>query len=172
MRQRSWLRIRIAVSGNRNCKKQRKVLHSFGNGTDGEYPGASLIDVKGTLYGTTELGGTVGEGTVLSVNPKTSAETVVYSFQRGTDGQYPTASLIDAKAALYGTTDDGGTYGDGTVFSVNPKTGAEIVLYSFIGGSDGQFPDANLLDMKGTLYGTTESGGTYGAGTVFALMRP
>jgi uncharacterized repeat protein (TIGR03803 family) len=114
-----------------------KVLHSFGNGTDGSIPFAGLVDVKGTLYGTTAGGGgyTTGCqysrcGTVFSVNPTTDAETVLHSFQaNGTDGEYPTASLIDVKGALYSTTFNGGgnvscpqydPYGCGTVFAMKP----------------------------------------------------
>jgi len=61
---------------------------------------------------------------------------------------------------LYGTTEFGGTYDNGTVFSVNPNTGAETVLHSFGSGADGEYPIASLIDVKGTLYGTTEEGGT------------
>jgi uncharacterized repeat protein (TIGR03803 family) len=45
------------------------VIHSFGSGTDGEEPEAGLTDLKGTLYGTTVLGGARGEGTVFSITP-------------------------------------------------------------------------------------------------------
>jgi uncharacterized repeat protein (TIGR03803 family) len=148
------------------------VLHSFGSGADGEYPIASLIDVKGTLYGTTEEGGTYGGGTVFSLSLTTGTETVLHSFGGGTDGNTPVASLINVKGTLYSTTAGGGTYGDGTVFSVNPKTGAETVLHSFGSGTDGEYPEASLIDVKGALYGTTEEGGTYGSGTVFALRKP
>ena len=48
----------------------------------------------------------------------------------------------------------------------------ETVLHSFAGAPDGAYPDASLIDVKGTLYGTTDSGGSYGDGTVFALKKP
>jgi hypothetical protein len=35
--------------------------------------------------------------------------------------------------------------------------------------TDGQYPDAGLIDVKGTLYGTTREGGASGLGTVFAV---
>jgi uncharacterized repeat protein (TIGR03803 family) len=76
---------------------------------------------------------------------------------------------------LYGTTSAGGTRNDGTVFSIT-TSGAERVLHSFAGGSDGAQPNAALLDVAGTLYGTTTYGGSrvrpcshLGCGTVFAL---
>jgi uncharacterized repeat protein (TIGR03803 family) len=148
------------------------VLHSFGTSNrDGEYPYAGLIDVKGTLYGTTKRGGTYADGTVFSLNPETDAEKVLHSFgPSSAGGEHPYAGLVDVEGTLYGTTFYGGTYGDGTVFSVNAKTHAETVLYSFgTSNTDGEYPLAGLIDIEGTLYGTTYYGGTHGEGTVFAL---
>ncbi|MCA7118425.1 MAG: PEP-CTERM sorting domain-containing protein, partial [Acidibrevibacterium sp.] len=68
----------------------------------------------------------------------------------------------------YGTTYDGGSAGDGTVFSLNPTTGALSTLASFT-GSNGANPYAGLISVGGTLYGTTEGGGSAGDGTVFSL---
>ena len=100
------------------------VVYSFqNNGTDGTIPQASLINVGGTLYGTTWGGGANGGGTVFKVKPTTGAETVVYSFcsqASCTDGRYPDAGLINVNGTLYGTTQNGGAYGNGTVFAVNP----------------------------------------------------
>jgi uncharacterized repeat protein (TIGR03803 family) len=153
-----------------DARSKETVLHAFHTGGDGLYPEAGLVDVNGTLYGTTEVGGTHDDGAVFSVDPTTGAETVVYSFAGGTDGADPFAGLIDVKGTLYGTTaNGGGTYNYGTVFSLDPATGAETVLHSFGGGTDGGIPVASLIDVKGTLYGTTKVGGTVGAGTVFSL---
>jgi uncharacterized repeat protein (TIGR03803 family) len=153
-----------------------RVLHSFQSG-DGAYPYANLINVGGTLYGTTSEGGDStkcgadGCGTVFSLKPATGVETVVYSFKGDKDGSSPSASLVSVGGRLYGTTRSGGSSGDGTVFSLNPTTGAEKVVHSFKSGSDGAYSDASLIDVGGTLYGTTESGGstTCSCGTVFAL---
>jgi uncharacterized repeat protein (TIGR03803 family) len=46
-----------------------RLLYSFGHGSDGQHPEASLIDVNGTLYGTTFKGGTHGDGTVFTLKP-------------------------------------------------------------------------------------------------------
>ncbi|MGA8326822.1 MAG: choice-of-anchor tandem repeat GloVer-containing protein, partial [Candidatus Cybelea sp.] len=58
---------------------------------------------------------------------------------------------------------------DGTVFSVT-TSGTETVLHSFGGSGDGAHPDASLLNVNGTLYGTTGGGGAHGDGTVFSLL--
>ncbi|HLY07353.1 MAG TPA: choice-of-anchor tandem repeat GloVer-containing protein [Rhizomicrobium sp.] len=151
--------------------------------TDGKSPVANVIDVGGTLYGTTEAGG-AGVGTIFSLDPTTGSETVLYSFLGGADGWGPVASLIDVKGTLYGTTylgggtgcGDGGT-GCGTVFSFDPSTGVEKILYSFCqmsNCSDGQNPEVSLIYVKGQLYGTTGEGGNAGCGgagcgTIFSL---
>ena len=159
----------LQFSATAIAKSKETVLHSFGSGTDGQYSLASVINVKGTLYGTTYAGGSDGLGTVFSVDPDTGAETVIHSFLSGTDGEFPVANLTDVKGTLYGTTEFGGSSGEGTVFSVDPATGAEAVIYSFGSGTDGAGPTADLIDVKGTLYGTTDDGGANGDGTVFSL---
>lgn len=154
---------------------KEKLVYTFGTGSDGQGPAASLIDVKGTLYGTTSSGGDRDSGTVFSVDPATGTEKVVYSFAYGADGGYPFASLIDVDGILYGTTVNGGGTGCagggcGTVFAVDCATAQEKVLYSFGDGSGGKFPQAGLLNVNGTLYGTTSGGGSiYDAGTVFSI---
>lgn len=165
------------------------VLHSFGDGTDGWHPYAGLTAVDGILFGTTGGGGIAGCGgfgcgTVFSIDPSTGAETVVYSFcsrQTCADGAVPWGTLIDVNGTLYGTTSAGGGKacggsGCGTVFSIDPGTGTERVVHSFLGGADGANPYAGLIRANGTLYGTTSAGGgtgCYGSGcgTVFALTK-
>ncbi|MBV8497672.1 MAG: hypothetical protein JO003_00250 [Candidatus Eremiobacteraeota bacterium] len=161
---------------------KERVLHRFGGGSDGLVPDAGLVDVDGTLYGTTANGGASNHGTVFSVTTS-GRERVLYSFTGEPDGSGPEAKLIDANHTLYGTTTYGGTYsprcdfGCGTIFSVT-TTGAEEVVHTFAGApADGSKPLADLIDVKGTLYGTTDyggprcnhRGGLSGCGTVFAF---
>jgi uncharacterized repeat protein (TIGR03803 family) len=149
------------------------VLHSFTNAAgDGGDPFAGLLlDTVGNLYGTTEIGGAFGYGTVFKLDPS-GTETVLYSFTNaGGDGAYPLAGLvIDPVGNLYGTTDDGGSSGYGTVFKLD-SSGSETVLHSFTNaGSDGAYPFAGLvMDTAGNLYGTTVQGGASNYGTVFKL---
>lgn len=114
------------VSAASETKAQEQVLHSFSGGTDGKNPHASLIDVNGTLYGTTQSGGNsscnVECGTVFSLNPNTGAEKVLHSFGSGTDGDTPNASLINVKGTLYGTTFYGGNdHVNGTLFALDRR---------------------------------------------------
>lgn len=145
-----------------------KVLFGFPyGGSEGCCPSAGLMNVNGTLYGTTAGGGAYGGGTIFSIT--TSGDlTNLHSFGSGSDGSDSVAPLLDVQGTLYGTTQAGGVYGKGTVFSAG-LTGSEKVLHSFGYGSDGATPLAGLTDVNGTLYGTTSAGGTDGNGTVFAL---
>ncbi|MFZ0362569.1 MAG: choice-of-anchor tandem repeat GloVer-containing protein [Candidatus Cybelea sp.] len=135
------------------------VLHSFGGSGDGVFPAGGLVDGGGTFYGTTLYGGKYGDGIVFSSGP-TGNESVVYSFAGpSADGAFPTADLTYKDGMIYGTTELGGsgcgTYGCGTVFSIDAASGKEVVIYSFSGGPDGAYPVSDLVDVKGTLYGVT-----------------
>ncbi|HET6275356.1 MAG TPA: choice-of-anchor tandem repeat GloVer-containing protein [Candidatus Cybelea sp.] len=156
---------------------QEHVLHSFTGGTDGAYPLARLVNVSGTLYGTTEQGGTncygAGCGTVFSITPR-GKETVIYTFKGGSDGKYPFSGLTLMNGTLYGTTEDGGGagcqgQGCGTIFSVT-TTGKEQILYRFSGNPpDGKFPESDLTLLNGALYGTTDNGGARHHGIAFEI---
>lgn len=99
----------------------KSILYSFGWNPDAQVPMSGLIqDSAGNLYGTTELGGEYGWGTVYRLDAAGN-ETVLYSFTGGVDGQYALGVLArDAAGNLYGTTQRGGTYGFGTVFKLKP----------------------------------------------------
>jgi uncharacterized repeat protein (TIGR03803 family) len=159
---------------------RERVLHSFTGVTgDGAFPlyGALVRDSSGILYGTTSSGGIYdqsclfGCGTVFKVDPF-GEETILYSFTNANGGSsQPWFGLVrDSAGNLYGTTLFGGTLGSGTVYKIGPA-GDEIVLYNFQNSSsDGGIPEGNLiLDAKGNLYGTTESGGASFNGTVFEV---
>lgn len=161
------------------------VLYSFTNGADGGYPYCTLaFDGSGNLYGTTLDGGNAGNGVVFEVSPPKSGgawtETVLHSFDSSTDGNFPRAGVIlDGSGNLYGTTENGGTNGWGTVFEVSPPSGGstdwtETVLYSFGFNTDGGNPGYSVLvqDGSGNLYGTTQVGGTPRNGVAFKLAPP
>jgi uncharacterized repeat protein (TIGR03803 family) len=158
------------------------VLHRFRQANeDGRAPYGRLIsDTAGNLYGTTELGGMSGGGTVFELTKPTGpsgwTETVLYNFTGGADGGQPYGGVIfDSLGNLYGTTNRGGASDAGTVYQLAPPaeqggSWTETVLYSFAGGTDGQNPEGDLtFDQAGNLYGTTTAGGSPGNGIVFEL---
>ncbi len=100
---------------------------------------------------------------------------VLYEFTGGADGGSPMWGVtLDKAGNLYGMTDQGGTYGSGTVFKLTKHsdgTWTYSVLYTFTGGNDGGTPYAGVtFDAKGNLYGTTQDGGAYSSGVVFQLV--
>jgi uncharacterized repeat protein (TIGR03803 family) len=160
-----------------------KTLHSF-TGKSGFTPVTPVVfDSKGNLYGTTKLGGTNGVGVVYELSPSDSGKwtlTVLHNFGGSRDGAYPLGDIfIDSTGDIFGTTEGGGAYGDGTeiqggtVLKVSPKSGggwSETVLHSFGSGNDGNQPKGGvILDANGNAYGTTFKGGTNAQGTVFEL---
>jgi uncharacterized repeat protein (TIGR03803 family) len=109
---------------------RERVLYSFKGIPDGSSPSAGLVrDSEGNFYGTTELGGNPanfsGSGTIFKLTPA-GKETVLYTFSGGADGAYPLAGLVtDQAGSLYGTTEEGGasgfgSLGYGTVFKLVP----------------------------------------------------
>jgi uncharacterized repeat protein (TIGR03803 family) len=99
--------------------------------------------------------------------------TVLHNFTGGVDGANPFAGLTpDAGGNFYGTTGFGGRGGAGTVLKLTHQNSAWILttLYSF-SRTDGYVPIARVVfGPGGALYGTTESGGENGDGTVFKLQ--
>jgi uncharacterized repeat protein (TIGR03803 family) len=179
------------------------TLYSFcsespGNGvcSDGDEPMAAMIlGTDGNLYGTTNVGGAFGSGTVFQMTPRGKL-TTLYNFcsqstsEVGvcTDGARPTTALVQgSNGSFYGTTQSGGATGNGTVFETfpNPTIATNIhphfqpyilnTLYSFCSeGSesnclDGKTPTGLVQASNGKFYGTTLYGGPDGGGEVFEL---
>lgn len=157
------------------------VLASFSNGNDGGLPESGVVaDSNGNLFGTTLQSGAGGVGTVFEIvkisNGYATTPTTLVSFS-GPDGAYPVGGLlIDAQGNLFGTTSQGGgTANAGTVFEI-PKTStgyatSPTTLASF-DGSIGAYPTGGLIaDANGSLFGTTENGGSAGLGTVFEIVK-
>lgn len=155
-------------------------LYSF-TGSDGAIPTAPVVfGPDGALYSTTEFVG--GNGNVFKLRPSPSAcksalcpwtETVLYTFQGGTDGSKAIGLIFDQTGNIYGTTSSGGHYGGGTAYELSPSGGGwtENLLHSFGAYLDGLIPYRSVLafDNAGNLYGTTLDGGTIDAGSVFQL---
>jgi uncharacterized repeat protein (TIGR03803 family) len=158
------------------------VLYSFclnwPTCTDGARPYAPVIrDKAGNLYGTTLEGGSTncqgGCGVVFKVD-KARKETVLYSFTGGSDGCYPEQGLVmDKSGNLYGTTDDCGSSGYGTIFKVE-TSGKFTLLHGFAGApSDGAHPAYGHLtiDASGNLYGVTDNGGGMNLGALYGFSK-
>ncbi|MGC2112686.1 MAG: choice-of-anchor tandem repeat GloVer-containing protein [Candidatus Korobacteraceae bacterium] len=167
-----------------NCPWPATVLYTFGGGSDGFDPRAAVIfDLAGNLYGTTFYGGDnnycCGVAYELSHAGGTWAFNVLHAFGQLGDGFYPQAPVIlDDAGNLYGTTEQGGTANQGTVFQMSPSPSRwnETLLWSFLGSPDGATALGGVVvDPAGNVYSTTYYGGSsmscgsYGCGTVSAV---
>ncbi|WP_374305303.1 choice-of-anchor tandem repeat GloVer-containing protein [Methylocella sp.] len=149
-----------------------KIIYSFKGDADGANPVAPLIlDGQGALYGTTPFNGYGKNGTVFKLTPPAAgrtlwAKTLLYRFNGRPDGRNPQASLVmDPHGVLYGTTQTGGLYDQGSIFQLTPPAQAggrwkKTQLYSFWPLRPQPYnmgqPMAPLaIDAKGVLYGTT-----------------
>jgi uncharacterized repeat protein (TIGR03803 family) len=156
-------------------------------------PISSLIQATdGNFYGVDSE----GNGSIFKMDSSGNV-TTMYSFPNAnsgsTSGLWPWAGLIQGTDGnFYGTTYAGGNisctpnsygvpaygpfnynpgagYGCGTVFKMD-SSGNITVLYSFSGQSDGNFPQAPLIQgSDGYFYGTTSAGGANGYGTIFKM---
>jgi uncharacterized repeat protein (TIGR03803 family) len=159
-----------------------QVIHTFTGSPDGGNPWAQLAsDASGNLYGTAVDGGAFGHGYVYELSPPASGgpwtETILYSFQSGTDGSFPSSGLtIDRSGNLFGTTWTGGAQNLGVVFELSPPAQSsapwtEAVIYTFISSnrqSTGAGGNALLLGRGGLIFGSTVYGGL-GNGNIFEM---
>jgi uncharacterized repeat protein (TIGR03803 family) len=145
------------------------VLYNFATGSGGNDPYQGVVlDPAGNLYGTTYQGGTANDGVVYKVTAA-GHYSVLHSFTGGSDGLRPVAAVtLDSSGNIYGTTEQGGTSGEGVVFMIG-SSGTESVLYSFTGASGANPACAPARDSSGDIYGTAAAGGTSGGGVVFKL---
>lgn len=156
------------------------IVHTFtGSSADGDRPTGSLTLSGSKLYGMTANGGTSHFGTIFSMNLDGSGFSLLHSFAAITppanDGGYPVGSLTLFGTTLYGMTNNGGSSGSGTLFSINTDGSGFRVLQSFAGGrNDGAFPvsDVTLSGDGSVLYAMTSSGGTANRGVVFSTPTP
>jgi len=167
-------------------------LHSFTTGAgsfpnltnaDGANPCAGLVLSGTTLYGTAEYGGNFSGGTVFAISTNGTGFTNLHSFTVrdnygiNSDGAFPSSGLILSGNTIYGTTEQGGNAGYGTVFSIKTNGTGFTNLHNFTAtsgpgpytNSDGARPSAGLVLSGNTLYGTATVGGIGGYGTMFAL---
>jgi uncharacterized repeat protein (TIGR03803 family) len=150
------------------------TLYNFTAGVDSGLPAASLVfGSDGTLYGTAEGSidsdyPDIGWGSVFHIDTLGELSNL-YSFSGGADGGNPAASLIvGSDGGFYGTTSQGGTNNQGSVFRLE-VSGLLTTLHAFA-GSDGAIPMAALtLGFDGNYYGTTSVGGANNLGTVFRI---
>jgi uncharacterized repeat protein (TIGR03803 family) len=158
-----------------------KLLYAFKGDPDADYP-VGLTPFHGSLYGAALGGGEAGYGAVFEATTS-GKEHVLYGFPGGSGGQGPSAALTALGGSFYGSTYRGGVgcndnYGPGCgiIFEID-SSGKEHTVYSFKDDkTGGEHPDAALITLNGSLYGTTFGShgsekrcGSLGCGTVYTV---
>ncbi len=171
----------LSLTGARACAQTFRPLHSFGalnnsTNSDGAAPYAALVLSGNRLYGSTYKGGASSNGTIFAINTDGTGFTNLHTFtgltgliRTNADGAQCIGGVVLSGSTLYGTTGAGGTAGRGTIFGVNTDGSGFTNLHNFNGNSEGAATSARLVLVGNTLYGASQSGGSNGDGTVFAI---
>ncbi|MGA8432806.1 MAG: choice-of-anchor tandem repeat GloVer-containing protein [Candidatus Sulfotelmatobacter sp.] len=169
---------------------KEKILFAFAGGATGAIPSNVTFDAAGNLYGTALGGGNVSDcqnqnqggcGLVFRLSPTASGpwkERVLFKFIGRGDGGNPEGGVVlDAAGNMYLIATSGGIgcspYGCGVALELSPTASGpwnETTLHQFTGGADGGFVSPGLaLDASGNVYGSTDSDGANGFGTIFEI---
>lgn len=148
-------------------------MHDFAGQVAGDAanPRATLIRDGNTLYGTAYGGGFANFGAVFKIEADGTGFDTVHEFNLWPQGQRPECQLVLNGSTLYGTTNQGGSANNGTIFKVGTDGSGYTVMHSFSGGvSDGDEPRYGALcfnDSFNTYYGMSYRGGATNQGVVF-----
>lgn len=147
-------------------------LLDFAGTLNGSSPWRSLISDGTYLYGATAFGGTNDMGTIFKIKPDGSGYVKLLEFAGETNGSKPYSTLLLNGTFLYGSTYEGGTNNNGTIFKIKPDgTGYEKLL-DFNSLTSGASPFGFLISDETFLYGMTETGGANMKGVVFKYQYP
>ncbi len=165
------------ISFNPTAPLQDSVLYRFAispNNSDAARPFGALTynSATGLYYGLSLEGGDNYLGAIFSFNPATGSENLLYSFT-AFEGNTPKGDLVyyPPTGLFYGLTTVGGTFNTGTIFSFDPTTHNEQVVYNFSSSTDAVQAVGNLvyLPASGLFYGVSIAGGIHNWGTIFTF---
>lgn len=153
------------------------TINSNGTGFNAEHqfqppngytPYGNLLQAgNGSLYGTCFNGGSFSSCTIFKFDPTTNTYTDVYDFDI-THGDYPRSGLIEASnGKLYGAASDGGMYGGGVIYSLDPVTNVYTDEFD-LSNVTGRAPHGCPIEINGILYGLTTMGGSGSSGTLYS----
>jgi uncharacterized repeat protein (TIGR03803 family) len=152
------------------------TLHEFDSGVDGVPYAPPVQSFYGDFYGTTN-GNYVFPGDPVNADAGTVYKidsagnyTLLHTFT-GPDGGNPVAPLVQSATNywFYGTTPNGGSNGEGTIFRVDSKGDFEVLHNCAFGDATGVGPGVIIQATDGNFYGATSYGGAWGQGAIFRL---
>jgi uncharacterized repeat protein (TIGR03803 family) len=128
-----------------------------------------LVLSGNTLFGTTEYGGSGGNGTIFSVDTNGANFAVLHNFAADvSQGNNRKTGLALSGNTLCGMATTGGSQGQGTIFSLSTNGTGFAVIHNFNGGSV-QWPAVRSGVIWGkSFYDIKCVGGYWGGGTLFS----
>ena len=144
-------------------------IYTFTGGSDGANPGAVLVLNNGFCMARRITAAPTARERCSRSIPTAAALPCSIALRATTAMASGPGDLLLSGGTLYGTAFWGGSSNAGSLFKLDTSGNNFTVLYNFTGGSDGANPNTTLVLLGNTLYGTTESGGLSGHGTVFSL---
>lgn len=150
------------------------LLYAFGSQSgDGSHPTGGLLEPgDGLLLGST-LNGAAGFGSIFEyqVGGSGSGIQLLHVFEGPPDDGaaplYPPGPMAAQAGTYIGVTTEGGASNDGAIYTMLASNGATTLAASFIANSSGAGPNSPLLELNGSYFGTTYTGGSGQAGTYF-----
>jgi uncharacterized repeat protein (TIGR03803 family) len=145
-------------------------LADFQDAASGSRPEGSLVEAaNGKLYALANEGGQFGFGTLFEYDPTGGTFFTMAHFDGLNKGAGPVTTLLEYEDnQLYGVCLEGGVYGKGTMFAYDAVSGTCSKVHDFGAAADGTNPMGPLMKASnGKIYGTANSGGTYGYGIIF-----
>lgn len=146
------------------------------DGNNGRFPVGSLIEANDSnLYGIAEGIGVIydtgvfyKQSGIFKYDIINESITIQYNFCNAIYGENPATSLIQASnGKLYGVTRGGGLYGKGVIYEYDIEKEKYSKKYDFNKNMIGFFPENQLLEINGNLYGTTGMGSFRKRGAIY-----
>jgi uncharacterized repeat protein (TIGR03803 family) len=160
---------RGAVVRFNDSTKTLERLHIF-HGPDGADPISGVVVKNGFVYGTASGGGPNHGGVVFQLDLSKKTFRLLHSFGINLDGAIPLGAVtFDQQGNLYGTTERGGKFGNGTLYKIDTK-GNESDLHDF-DFSTGALPigPVTFVPKCKCIFGTTAES-SQGYGTVWQFI--
>jgi uncharacterized repeat protein (TIGR03803 family) len=143
-------------------------LYDFDGINSGQAPSFEKLLIDGNyLYGMTEGGGLNGKGVIYKIQKNGAGFIKLLDFNGTLNGSAPVGALTSDGTYLYGTTNQGGVNGLGTIFKIKFDGTGYLKLMDFNGGGTGQYPVSSLLYDGQYLYGTS---GTPSSAFIFKIL--
>jgi uncharacterized repeat protein (TIGR03803 family) len=146
------------------------ILHSFDLNPYGANPYCTVTVKDSVLYGVTMNGGLNNKSVFYKIDTSGNNFAKIRDFD-SLGGWKPYGEIIILGDSAYGMTSSGGDYNFGVVYKMNLNGSGYQKLHSFGNGTDGKTPFGALVEFQGTLYGSTNLGGTSTFGTLFKIKK-